>query len=61
MCALLVSSCELTLAGISVVALRWSPGQVVVEIIALFTVQSFGVVVAHTPAVNLIKRWDRKL
>ena len=60
MCARLVSSCALTLAGISVVALRWFPGQVVMEIITLFTVQTFGVVVAHAPAVNLKKRSDRK-
>lgn len=38
-------------AGISVTALSWSPGQVIIEVITLFTVQSVGVVFAHTPPV----------
>lgn len=43
----------LTFAGIGVAALGWSPGQIVVKGFALFTVQSFSVVVAHTVTMNL--------
>lgn len=43
----------LTLAGISVASFSWSPGQVVVEILTPFTVQTFGVVVTHAVTVNL--------
>lgn len=46
----------LTLAGMSVASLGWSPGQVIVEVITLLTVQALGVVVTHTPAVNLKQR-----
>lgn len=43
----------LTLAGIGVASLSWSPRQVVVEVLTLFTVQTFGVVVTHAVTVNL--------
>lgn len=46
----------LTLAGVTVASLSWSPGQVIVEVITLLTVQALGVVVTHTPAVNLKQR-----
>lgn len=49
------SSSVLTLAGVGVASLSWSPGQVVVKVITLLTVQTIGVVVTHTPAVNLKK------
>ena len=47
------SSSVLTLAGVGVASLGWPPGQVIAEIITLFTVQTPSVMVAHTPAVNL--------
>lgn len=47
------SSSVLTLAGVGVASLSWSPGQVVVKVITLLTVQTIGVVVTHTPAMNL--------
>lgn len=50
----------LTLAGVCVAAFSWSPGQVVVKVTALLTVQPLGVVIAHTPAVNLKKRHERE-
>lgn len=37
--------CRLTLAGVGVASLCGSPGEVVVEVLALFTVQTFSVVV----------------
>lgn len=40
------------LAGIGVASLSWSPGQVMVEILTLFTVQTFGVVITHAVTVN---------
>lgn len=43
----------LTLAGVCVASLSRSPGQVVVKVTALLTVQPLGVMIAHTPAVNL--------
>lgn len=46
----------LTLAGVSVAPLGRSPGQVIVEVITLLTVQALCVVVTHTPAVNLDNR-----
>lgn len=48
----------LTLAGIGVAPLGWSPRQVVMEIHTLFTVQTFGVVVAHTVTMNLQTQWN---
>lgn len=43
----------LTLAGVCVASLCWSPGKVMVEVLALFTVQSFSVVVTHAVTMNL--------
>lgn len=51
-----VSSSVLTLAGVGVASLGWSPGQVIVEVITLLTVQTLGVMVTHTPAVDLRKK-----
>lgn len=45
----------LTLAGVGVASLSWSPGHVIVEVITLLTVQTLGVMVTHTSAVNLKK------
>lgn len=42
-----------TSAGVRVPRLCWSPGQVVVEIPAALTVQTLGVVFAHTATVDL--------
>lgn len=47
----------LTLAGMGVASLSWSPGQIIVEVITLLTVQTLSVMVTHTSAVNLKKRW----
>ena len=51
--SLSASAIFLTLAGVGVAALGWPPGQVIVEVVTLLTVQSFGIVVAHTPPVYL--------
>lgn len=50
------SSSVLTLAGVGAASLGWSPGQVVVEVVTPLTVQTFGIVVAHAPAVNLERK-----
>ena len=49
-------SSGLTLAGIGAASLSWFPGQVIVEVITYLTVQTLGVMVTHTPAVNLKTR-----
>lgn len=43
----------LTLAGIGVASFCRSPGKIVVEILTLFTVQTFSVVVTHAVTMNL--------
>lgn len=44
---------RLTFAGIGVASLGWSPRQVMVEILTLFTVKTLGVVVTHAVPMNL--------
>lgn len=48
----------LTLAGVCVAALRRPPRLVVVEVITLLTVQTFGIMVANTSAMNLKRPED---
>lgn len=48
---------RLTLAGVGVASFGRPPGQVVVEVLTQLTVQTLGVMVAHTSAVNLQKGW----
>lgn len=43
----------LTFASIGVASLGWSPRQVMVEFLTLFTVKTFGVVVTHAVTMNL--------
>lgn len=47
-----------TSAGVRVPCLRWSPGQVMVEISTAFTVQALCIMFAHTATVNLAnQKW----
>lgn len=43
----------ITLAGIGVATLGWFPGQIIIEIITLLTVQSLCIMLAHTSPVHL--------
>lgn len=43
----------LTFAGVGVASLSRSPGQIVVEVLTLLTVQAFSVVVTHAVTMNL--------
>lgn len=43
----------LTFAGVGVASLSWSPGKIVVEVLAQLTVQTFSVVVTHAVTMNL--------
>lgn len=43
----------LTFAGVGVASLSWSPGKIVVEVLAQLTVQTFRVVVTHAVTMNL--------
>lgn len=45
---------ELTFTSISLLAQRWLPWQIIVKVLALFTVQTFGVVRTITTPVNHI-------
>lgn len=45
--------CDPTSAGVWVLCLSWSPWQVIVEISAALTVQSFCIMFAYTAAVDL--------
>lgn len=45
--------CALTLAGVGVSSLRWPPRQIVVEVLTALAVQTLGVVIAYTAAVDL--------
>lgn len=46
----------LTFAGVGVASLSWSPGKIVVEVLAQLTVQAFSVVVTHAVTMNLQTR-----